>query len=389
MAASSAPVRNRTIDVLPDCVLPSSQNTGAGVLVRRSASAASRSGGGPESPLTVRFTASQNRLMASPVGSGQWAVDRKKSQNAAFLPAFCPLPTAHRPPLFPLDFFFSQRYRVRSSYSGTGAVRQMDGGFSSLKLFADEPAGSSDHTPLPAGGSNVSQPRPDPHTAATRELIRPPTVRRGRRECEPFSAAWFEELEQKRYQRHGAWLPRALEFGRHPGESLLSLGCGLGTDAVSYALTGTTVTIATGPDEHAELIRDNISRHGIEAAFATLDGPALPFADGKFDVVAWNALYDADAPNPLRIAELFRVLKPGGKLIGLFPARFDAAFWQTRSSRSRGCGGAARRTPRPLRKPPPASCAARSTGSPNTASASGTCAAANCRTPGASSRSCC
>ena len=174
----------------------------------------------------------------------------------------------------------------------------------------------------------MSQPRPDPHTAATRELIRPPTVRRGRRECEPFSAAWFEELEQKRYQRHGAWLPRALEFGRHPGESLLSLGCGLGTDAVSYALTGTTVTIAAGPDEHAELIRDNISRHGIEAAFATLDGPALPFADGKFDVVAWNALYDADAPNPLRIAELFRVLKPGGKLIGLFPARFDAAFWQ-------------------------------------------------------------
>jgi SAM-dependent methyltransferase len=28
------------------------------------------------------------------------------------------------------------------------------------------------------------------------------------------------------------------------------------------------------------------------------------------------------------VGELFRVLKPGGKLIGLFPARFDAAFWQ-------------------------------------------------------------
>jgi SAM-dependent methyltransferase len=198
----------------------------------------------------------------------------------------------------------------------------MSGGFGSLKLFADDPPGSADHAPLPP------VPRPDPHTAATRELIRPPTVRRGRRESPPFSAEWFEELEQKRYQRHGAWLPRALEFGRHPDESLLALGCGLGTDALTYARTGTAVTVAAAPDEHPELVRDNFRRHGIEAEFARLGGPALPFADGRFDVVAWNALYEADRPNPLRVSELFRVLKPGGKLIGLFPAYYDAAFWQ-------------------------------------------------------------
>src|SRR5215213_4891759 len=51
------------MDVFPDCVLPSIQNTGAGVLVRRSASVASRSGGGAVSPVTVRFTASHSRLM--------------------------------------------------------------------------------------------------------------------------------------------------------------------------------------------------------------------------------------------------------------------------------------------------------------------------------------
>jgi SAM-dependent methyltransferase len=207
----------------------------------------------------------------------------------------------------------------------------MDGVFSSLKLFADDPPGSSDHaTPLPAGvgGANLTLPRPDPHTAATRELIRPPTVRRGRREAEPFSAAWFEEIEQKRYHRHGAWLTRALEFSRHPGESLLLLGCGLGTDAVRYARTGTNVTVATAPDEFPHVIRDNFARHALSAEFAKLDGPRLPFADGHFDVVTWNALYDTDAPDAVRVAELFRVLKPGGKLIGLFPARFDAAFWQ-------------------------------------------------------------
>jgi SAM-dependent methyltransferase len=201
----------------------------------------------------------------------------------------------------------------------------MDAGIGSLKLFADETApGSSEMTALPPAPLSL----PDPHVAATRELIRPPTVHRNRRDYEPFSAAWFEELEQKRYQRHGAWLPRALEFGRHPGESLLVLGCGLGTDAVRYACTGTHVTVATTPDEYPHLVRDNFARHALSAEFARLDGALLPFADGAFDVVTWNALYDPAEPDPARVGELFRVLKPGGKLIGLFPARYDAAFWQ-------------------------------------------------------------
>ena len=202
----------------------------------------------------------------------------------------------------------------------------MDGVFGRLKLFADEVPGSSEHaTPPPAG---TGLPRPDPHTAATRELIRPPTVRRGRRDCEPFSAAWFDELEHKRYHQHGAWLESALEFGRHPGESLLVLGCGLGTDAVRYARTETNVTVATTAAEYPHLVRDNFARHGLTAQFAQLDGPRLPFADGCFDVVSWNALYDPTEPAPARVDELYRVLKSNGKLIALFPARYDSAFWQ-------------------------------------------------------------
>jgi SAM-dependent methyltransferase len=202
----------------------------------------------------------------------------------------------------------------------------MDGEYGSLKLFAYEPADRADVAPpVPREADAL---RPDPHVAATRELIRPPSVRSGRREFEPYSAAWFEELEQKRYHRHGAWLTRALEFGRHPGESLLVLGCGLGTDAVRYARTDTDVTVATTPAEHPHPVRDNFARCGLSARFVALDGPHLPFGDGSFDVVSWNALYDPAAPDPVRVSELFRVLKAGGKLIALFPARFDAAFWQ-------------------------------------------------------------
>jgi SAM-dependent methyltransferase len=206
----------------------------------------------------------------------------------------------------------------------------MDSGISNLKLFAASPPDTADHTPLPSAPPAPRPAAPDPHLAATRELIRPPTVHRGRRDCEPYSASWFDELEQKRYQRHGRWLHRALEFGRHPGESVLVLGGGLGLDAVQYARTGTNVTVATGPGECLHLMRDNFARHGLPADFVSLTGPALPFGDGTFDIVAWNALYDVGAPAPARVAELFRVLKPGGKVIGLFPAYYDAALWQDR-----------------------------------------------------------
>lgn len=201
----------------------------------------------------------------------------------------------------------------------------MDGIRGNLKLFAgDAPcAVSDDASPPPALPS-----RPDPAVLANRELIRPCGSRPTARALVPFSEAWYDELEQKRYQRHGMWLPAALEFGRHPGESLLLLGPGLGSDAIRYALGGTPVTIGVGPDDHPDLIRENLARHNLSARLSDVGRPTLPFPDGTFDVVTWNAMHDPARPDPARVSELFRVLKAGGKVIGLFPAWYDAGYWQ-------------------------------------------------------------
>src|SRR5438552_17833201 len=90
----------------------------------------------------------------------------------------------------------------------------MDGAFPNLKLFVGEPPGTAEVAALATAPARAL---PDPHVATTRELIRPPTVRSTRRPCEPFSAAWFEELAHKRYQRHGAWRGHARAVGRHTG----------------------------------------------------------------------------------------------------------------------------------------------------------------------------
>lgn len=188
---------------------------------------------------------------------------------------------------------------------------------------------TGDAQPLPESGSlPVCPALPDPHVLANRELIRPPTYRRRPRELEPFSAAWFDELEQKRYARHGWWLPGALEFGRHPGESVLLIGAGVGSDAARYLREGSEVTIGLTADDHPDLLRLNLARHGFVPRTLALHGPQIPAADGTFDVVAWNALYPSDAAAGPLVDELYRVLKAGGKVIGLFPAKYDAGYWQ-------------------------------------------------------------
>ncbi len=167
------------------------------------------------------------------------------------------------------------------------------------------------------------------HELASRELLRPAGERVRDRELEPYSRAWFEEIEQKRYARAGEWLPRVLEFSRHRDESLVMLGPGLGSDAIQYGRHGTRVTMALAPADPVDAIRRNFAHRGAEPAIvpvAALD--RLPFANGEFDLAYWNLLHDApDDPAPT-IAELHRILKPGGKLFALAPARHDIDHWQ-------------------------------------------------------------
>lgn len=197
-----------------------------------------------------------------------------------------------------------------------------------LRIFRDDTdsdvdlGARPDDTPTEAGVA-------DPHRLAARELLRPLAVKPTHRDLDPFSRAWYEELEQKRYAPHGGWIRRVLEVSRHPGESLLMLGPGVGSDAVQYQRHGTRVTICTTASDCPAVVRRNFDLRGLPLAMqsANADG-TLPFARGAFDLVYWNALNAPPADPAAAVAEVYRVLKPGGKVFALVPARYDATFWQ-------------------------------------------------------------
>ena len=183
-------------------------------------------------------------------------------------------------------------------------------------------------TPEPADDAEVLAAL-DPHAVAVRELLRPAGPPPAGRTLEVFSRAWFEELEAKRYAAPGVWLRRALEFSRHPHDTMLMMGPGAGTDALQYQRHGTAVTICTTPDDCPALIRRNFEQRGLSVRVGrALPDGGLPYEAGRFDLAYLNWLTAPPPDAAARVAEVYRVLKPGGKVFVLAPSRFDAGFWQ-------------------------------------------------------------
>jgi SAM-dependent methyltransferase len=159
------------------------------------------------------------------------------------------------------------------------------------------------------------------------EEARHATLRDGERP-EPFSLQWYLAIEQGRHSRHGAWGPRLLEFAKHSGESVLGLGDGLGTDWVQYARHGARVTVCSRSLEQLALVQRNFDLRGLRGSFFHTDLQALPVESASIDVVCLTGVVgEVEAPGPL-VEEIYRVLKPGGKVLAVVRARYDIHFWR-------------------------------------------------------------
>jgi SAM-dependent methyltransferase len=144
---------------------------------------------------------------------------------------------------------------------------------------------------------------------------------------EPYSLQWFLEIEAQRHGRQGRWIPRLLEFGKHAGETLLGLGDGLGTDWIQYARHQAHVVVCTPSPEQLTLVRRNFELRGLAGRFLSAQPTSLPLESSSIDVVSVSGLLDEVADPHAVVNEVYRVLKPGGKVLVVTPARYDVDYW--------------------------------------------------------------
>lgn len=103
-----------------------------------------------------------------------------------------------------------------------------------------------------------------------------------------------------------------------PGEVVLDLGSGAGLDSVLAARrvgpTGRVVGLDFAPEMVAKARRNAEAAEVANAEFVAGDADALPLPDASVDVVISNGVLNLCPDKPGVLAEVFRVLRPGGRL---------------------------------------------------------------------------
>lgn len=96
---------------------------------------------------------------------------------------------------------------------------------------------------------------------------------------------------------------------------ILDIGCGTGAMLDELAAFGTVV----GADFSPEALQFCVAR-GVGAELARADVRRLPFADASFDVVTAMDIVEHIDDDKAAACEIFRVLRPGGRLLVTVPA---------------------------------------------------------------------
>lgn len=207
----------------------------------------------------------------------------------------------------------------------------MDGPYlGNPRIWQDSPLSIQES---PALASDLALPGPHkPSEFAARlyawEALNPPAGEAGTNATiEPYTLQWFLNIENQRHGRQGRWIPRLLEFAKHAGETLLGLGNGLGTDWLQYARHGANVVVCSPSVEQLGLIRRNFELRGLSGRFLHALPLSLPLEAGSIDVACVSGLlHEVEDPRAV-VEEIYRVLKPGGKVLAVTAARFDIDFW--------------------------------------------------------------
>ncbi|GAB4201397.1 MAG: class I SAM-dependent methyltransferase [Roseiflexaceae bacterium] len=131
----------------------------------------------------------------------------------------------------------------------------------------------------------------------------------------PDFAGWREgRIWQERRQAERLRLI-ARYGGELAGRRILDLGSGMGGTSVALALAGADPLAFEYNRAYCGITRLRAARYDLPLPVVNGAGESLPFADGSFDlVICWDVVEHVQDPERL-LAELARVLRPGGRVL--------------------------------------------------------------------------
>ena len=150
---------------------------------------------------------------------------------------------------------------------------------------------------------------------------------------EAWDKAWATDAGRR------AWLdpaPDVVELvpalRERGARDVLDLGCGVGRHALLLAAEGFTAHAMDASAEGVEQVRQAAEEKGLRVATQVAPMDDLPYDPDSLDyVVAWNVVYHGTLDDTRKaLAEVRRVLRPGGLFQGTFLSKANAKFGRGR-----------------------------------------------------------
>lgn len=144
------------------------------------------------------------------------------------------------------------------------------------------------------------------------------------------SREYFEEYNRQREAIESIPYSYALhEYLDFRGKQVLDVGSGNGYVLSKYAEEGAQVYGIDITAQGVELCRKRFEYLGLQGDFQVADAQEIPFPDNTFDCVCSMGVLHHVPNTQKALDEIYRVLKPGGRLIVMFYHRNSAKYQLT------------------------------------------------------------
>jgi ubiquinone/menaquinone biosynthesis C-methylase UbiE len=148
-------------------------------------------------------------------------------------------------------------------------------------------------------------------------------------ELERYSREWFDAIEEYRYNLEPC-IHAVAQFTRYRGKRVLEVGVGAGTDHLQWARAGADLYGVDLTEAGITTTQRHLEAYGLSSRLRQVDAEVLPFDEGTFDLVySWGVIHHSEKPERI-VAEIRRVLRPGGEFVGMFyhrPSLVSLRVW--------------------------------------------------------------